>query len=68
MHYDRRDGKYGRQALVLAAHVKLLGGTDIDQQHYFALHMLSQSIMSAPAAIVCSKILSHKPITTRSKN
>lgn len=42
---------------VLAAYVSLLGGTDIDQQHYFALHMLSQSIMSAPAAIVCSKIL-----------
>jgi CNT family concentrative nucleoside transporter len=42
---------------VLAAYVGFLGGTDIDQQHYFALHMLSQSIMSAPAAIVCSKIL-----------
>lgn len=42
---------------VLAAYVGFLGGTDIAQQHYFALHMLSQSIMSAPAAIVCSKIL-----------
>ena len=42
---------------VLAAYVSMLGGSDIDQQHYFALHMLSQSIMSAPAAIVCSKIL-----------
>jgi len=42
---------------VLAAYVGFLGGTDLDQQHYFALHMLSQSIMSAPAAIVCSKIL-----------
>lgn len=42
---------------VLAAYVGFLGGTDVDQQHYFALHMLSQSIMSAPAAIVCSKIL-----------
>src|SRR5678816_4392190 len=42
---------------VLAAYVGFLGGTDIDQQNYFALHMLSQSIMSAPAAIVCSKIL-----------
>lgn len=42
---------------VLAAYVGMLGGTDIDQQHYFALHMLSQSIMSAPAAIVVSKIL-----------
>lgn len=42
---------------VLAAYVGFLGGSDPDQQNYFALHMLSQSIMSAPAAIVCSKIL-----------
>jgi CNT family concentrative nucleoside transporter len=42
---------------VLAAYVGFLGGTDLDQQNYFALHMLSQSIMSAPAAIVCAKIL-----------
>ena len=42
---------------VLAAYVGILGGNDIGQQHFFALHMLSQSIMSAPAAIVCAKIL-----------
>lgn len=42
---------------VLAAYVGFLGGSDPAQQNYFALHMLSQSIMSAPAAIVCSKIL-----------
>jgi CNT family concentrative nucleoside transporter len=42
---------------VLAAYVGMLGGTDVIQQNYFALHLLSQSIMSAPAAIVCSKIL-----------
>jgi len=42
---------------VLAAYVGFLGGTDVIQQKYFALHLLSQSIMSAPAAIVCSKIL-----------
>jgi len=42
---------------VLAAYVGMLGGTDPVQQNYFALHMLSQSIMSAPAAIVVSKIL-----------
>lgn len=42
---------------VLAAYVGFLGGSDPAQQHYFALHLLSQSIMSAPAAIVCSKIL-----------
>jgi concentrative nucleoside transporter, CNT family len=42
---------------VLAAYVNMLGGSDPDMQRFFALHMLSQSIMSAPAAIVCSKIL-----------
>ena len=42
---------------VLAAYVGFLGGKDPDQQEYFAVHMLSQSIMSAPAAIVVSKIL-----------
>jgi CNT family concentrative nucleoside transporter len=46
---------------VLAAYVGFLGGNDVAQQHYFALHMLSQSIMSAPAAIVCSKILFPQP-------
>ncbi|WP_346317759.1 nucleoside transporter C-terminal domain-containing protein [Chitinophaga sp. YIM B06452] len=42
---------------VLAAYVSMLGGPDAAQQEYFALHMLSQSIMSAPAAIVCAKLL-----------
>lgn len=42
---------------VLGAYVGFLGGSDPAQQKYFALHLLSQSIMSAPAAIVCSKIL-----------
>ena len=42
---------------VLAAYVGMLGGNDPVQQNYFALHMLSQSIMSAPAAIVCAKML-----------
>lgn len=42
---------------VLAAYVGFLGGDDPVQKSYFALHMLSQSIMSAPAAIVCAKIL-----------
>lgn len=42
---------------VLAAYVGFLGGTDPVQQNFFALHMLSQSIMSAPAAIVVSKLL-----------
>lgn len=42
---------------VLAAYVSFLGGTDPEQRQFFALHMLSQSIMSAPAAIVCAKML-----------
>ncbi len=42
---------------VLAAYVGFLGGSDPVQRNFFALHMLSQSIMSAPAAIVVSKIL-----------
>lgn len=42
---------------VLAAYVGFLGGNDPDQQKFFAVHMLSQSIMSAPAAIVVSKII-----------
>jgi CNT family concentrative nucleoside transporter len=42
---------------VLAAYVGFLSNGDPSQQHYFALHLLSQSIMSAPAAVVCSKIL-----------
>ena len=42
---------------VLGAYVGFLGGTDVVLQNYFALHLLSQSIMSAPAAIVCSKML-----------
>ena len=42
---------------VLSAYIVFLGGDDVNQQKYFALHMLSQSIMSAPAAIVVSKML-----------
>ncbi|HAP01391.1 MAG TPA: Na+ dependent nucleoside transporter, partial [Bacteroidetes bacterium] len=42
---------------VLAAYVSFLGGADHDKQQYFALHMMTQSIMSAPAAIVIAKIL-----------
>jgi CNT family concentrative nucleoside transporter len=52
---------------VLGAYVGFLGGSDPVQQKYFALHLLSQSIMSAPAAIVCSKILfpQTEPIDTK---
>ncbi len=55
---------------VLAAYVTLLGGSDIGQQEYFALHLFCQSLMSAPAAIVCSKLLfpqTAKDLTTELK-
>lgn len=42
---------------VFAAYVGFLGGTDEAQQLYFAKHLLAASIMSAPAAIVASKML-----------
>lgn len=42
---------------VFAAYVGFLGGDDPAQQLLFATHLLSASIMSAPAAIVASKIL-----------
>lgn len=42
---------------VFAAYIGFLGGDDPVQQQYFAKHLLSASIMSAPAAIVASKIL-----------
>lgn len=42
---------------VLAAYVSLLGGTDPAQQIYYAKHLLSASIMAAPATIVIAKIL-----------
>ncbi len=42
---------------VLAAYVGLLGGSDPAQQLFYAKHLLSASIMAAPATIVISKIL-----------
>ena len=42
---------------VLAAYVGLLGGTDPEKQLFFAKHLLSASIMAAPATIVIAKIL-----------
>jgi len=42
---------------VFAAYVAFLGGTDPESQALFAQHLLTASLMSAPAAIVCSKIL-----------
>ena len=42
---------------VLAAYVTFLGGDDPVQQAFFAKHLLTASIISAPAAIVAAKIL-----------
>lgn len=42
---------------VLAAYIGFLGGDDPAQQLYFAKHLLAASVMSAPAAVVASKIL-----------
>jgi len=42
---------------VLAAYVGLLGGADEAKQIYFAKHLLSASIMAAPATIVIAKML-----------
>ena len=42
---------------VLAAYISLLGGTDPAQQLYYAKHLLSASLMAAPATIVIAKIL-----------
>lgn len=42
---------------VFAAYIGFLGGTDPQQQLYFAKHLLTASVISAPAAIVAAKIL-----------
>ncbi len=42
---------------VLAAYISFLGGDDPVQQAFFAKHLLTASIISAPAAIVAAKIL-----------
>ena len=42
---------------VFAAFIGFLGGNDPESQREFAKHLLTASILSAPAAIVCAKIL-----------
>lgn len=42
---------------VFAAYIGFLGGTDEASQLYFAKHLLTASIISAPAAIVAAKML-----------
>lgn len=42
---------------VLAAYVNILGGPDPEMQIFYAKHLLSASIMAAPATMVIAKIL-----------
>ena len=42
---------------VLAAYVLLLGGTDPAAQAFYAKHLISASIMAAPAALVVAKLI-----------
>jgi CNT family concentrative nucleoside transporter len=42
---------------VFGAYVAILGGDNLEEQRRFAAHLLSASIMSAPAAVVMAKIL-----------
>ncbi|MCT4580268.1 MAG: Na+ dependent nucleoside transporter [Flavobacteriales bacterium] len=42
---------------VLASYIGFLGGDDPEQRVFFAKHLLTASIISAPAAIVAAKIL-----------
>lgn len=42
---------------VLASYIGFLGGEDPNQQVYFAKHLLTASLMSAPAAIVFAKMI-----------
>lgn len=42
---------------VFGAYVSMLGGDSLESQRYFGLHLLTASIISAPAAIVAAKII-----------
>lgn len=42
---------------VFVAYVGFLGGADPESQQFFAKHLLTASMISAPAAIVCAKML-----------
>lgn len=46
---------------VLATYVGMLGGNDVGQQRYFALQLLTASVMAAPATIVIAKMLYPDP-------
>lgn len=42
---------------VMAAYISFLGGSDPEQQKLFATHLLTASIMNAPASLYLSKIM-----------
>lgn len=42
---------------VMAAYVQMLGGPDPESQRLFAKHLLTASIMAAPAALLVAKVL-----------
>lgn len=42
---------------VLIAYISFLGGTDPEQQVIFATHLITKSVISAPAALMLAKIL-----------
>jgi concentrative nucleoside transporter, CNT family len=46
---------------VLATYVGMLGGADMASQRFFAMQLLTASVMAAPATIVVSKILYPDP-------
>jgi CNT family concentrative nucleoside transporter len=51
---------------VLAAYVLMLGGGDPAQMEYFAKHLLTASVMAAPATLVVAKLLipeTQEPLT-----
>ncbi len=51
---------------VMAAYVGLLGGSDAAQRQFFAKHLLTASVMAAPATLVLAKVLIpeiHEPAT-----
>lgn len=53
---------------VFAAYVGYLGGTDPEAQFFFAKHLLSASLISAPAAIVAAKVLYPEDVVRKKDN
>ena len=52
---------------VFGAYMAMLGGGDPDKTLYFGLHLLTASIISAPAAIVCAKMIYPETETVNQK-